>query len=446
MSLVYNWQFENNAVDIISSNNGSITGTYGSTNPNQGSYYLDIESTIQCSAIGEVLSRNPTRTYFNFYVRLNGLEESTSKIFYSDDGNGGLEGISLDITAITTQITIRDTNDNTCIWNFNNSYNLGSSFSWHNFKILYDSVTTNVADRIQLVIDDVLENYISFANTNNTTLDLVKNDLYFYIGSLTSNYQIDNFKIFGSPMIVDISTDQSTIYISGSDLSNGNSPQVYLDDVDYTSYIVSYESNLITLEITDLEPENIVFLVTIGTEDSNEFSSALVDWSNCASYLPGDFFQKDTSCYDRDKELYTHLQMVAFNSFGVPLTYYVVDYNTSYDTIFNEDNNRTIVREFSCMSYYELPHEDYEASLFGLYELDKFHVYISKEHFAWASTYSNGVSAQFNSVSPKAGDLFRTSYNNHIYEVLLVKQQETQFLQMQHTYDLVCRLSKNTHI
>lgn len=166
------------------------------------------------------------------------------------------------------------------------------------------------------------------------------------------------------------------------------------------------------------------------------------DWPS-QDFLPNDYFQFENSCYDSEKELYSVLQMDMYNERGVPLYYFVVDYNTSRDGVFGEDTDRYIERDFDCMAYYNLPHEDYEQSLFGMYELDKFHVYISIEHFAWASTYHNGEPYKYSSVVPKVGDLFKADYNGRFYEVLQVKAQEGQFMQTQHSYDLICRLAKN---
>jgi hypothetical protein len=47
--------------------------------------------------------------------------------------------------------------------------------------------------------------------------------------------------------------------------------------------------------------------------------------------------------YDNERKLYRKLTTEAYNKFGVCMTYYVVSYDTQYDKIYGEDNDRSLL-------------------------------------------------------------------------------------------------------
>jgi hypothetical protein len=142
--------------------------------------------------------------------------------------------------------------------------------------------------------------------------------------------------------------------------------------------------------------------------------------------------------YDNEKLLYELLVNEAYNQHGVCMTYYVISYDTSANEVFAEDGTREVDRFFKFMAFYELPREEQLFTKFGIAGLDNFHIYISKRLFETASKYNcNEAPNKFSSITPRVGDIIRSTYNNYLYEIVSVKDTEQQFLQEQHTWDII---------
>lgn len=178
-----------------------------------------------------------------------------------------------------------------------------------------------------------------------------------------------------------------------------------------------------------------------------EVTIEIADFFGCTPYNTNDYFQKDTECADAERELYDVVQMDAWNSFGVNIIYYVTDYSLTNDTIYAEDNDRTVLRGFEATGFMEqLPREDRNVPLFGIEGLDLFKVYLNKLHFSTVSTYSASQSAVYNSYKPSVGDLIYLEYSDIYYEITHVKDKVEQFLQRPHSWDLAVREYKDFHL
>lgn len=166
--------------------------------------------------------------------------------------------------------------------------------------------------------------------------------------------------------------------------------------------------------------------------------------------LPDDFFQEELSGYNCEKELFSVLQMEAFNNFGVQLVYYPISYGTTYDPIFGEDNDRSVIRNFEIMGYYDLPKENKIGTVFGLDVLDQITVYVNKDHFRQASTYllsGSGTSGFYPEYEkPKVGDLLKPTYNNFCYEIITVKDTDEMFEKYKHSWSLIAKPYYNQHL
>lgn len=160
------------------------------------------------------------------------------------------------------------------------------------------------------------------------------------------------------------------------------------------------------------------------------------------------YFRHFTSAYDADRKLYDLLITEAYNLHGVCCRYYPISVNTDYDKIFGEDNNRTIERMFEFMAYFDLPKEAKQFSTMGQLWTDKFHIFISKRHFDAASKFGPQGQPGFytSGYLPKIGDVLCSKYNDVYYSILSVKEQEQQFLQHQHSWDLTVRVFVDNHI
>ena len=136
----------------------------------------------------------------------------------------------------------------------------------------------------------------------------------------------------------------------------------------------------------------------------------------------------------------------AWNQHGTPIVYYVISYDTTYDPLFGEDNNRRVVRSFPVMVYYELPKEDRQWNVAAMEILDNFHIYISKRHFIAASKLDSNMEQTYPPYTPKVGDVIKSRYNNFFYEITHVSEEEEMFLQRKHSWDIVVKQYKRQHI
>lgn len=194
-----------------------------------------------------------------------------------------------------------------------------------------------------------------------------------------------------------------------------------------------------------------------------------------------EFFNHYNPLYDNERKLYDLIVTEVYNLHGISLTYYAVTYNTNYDRIFGEDNDRRVERKFDFMAYMELPQDQKAYSIFGITSTDIVKANVSMRHFEVASTFSldgpyddTGISGIYPSISPRAGDFVRLSlneledsnrqtrmyeetpnvndtfrnekFNNYYYEIISVRKQEVQFLQHQHTWELTMRVYKDKSI
>ena len=165
----------------------------------------------------------------------------------------------------------------------------------------------------------------------------------------------------------------------------------------------------------------------------------LGDFFKCPVIPQNDFFNKQSDCYDGEKELYDVIEMCAWNLFGVDCSYYVVDYNTSFDPFFGEDGDRTITRTFPITASLDLPMEDDMGTRFGIEGLDSVEMFVSMMHFDYVSTLSGDTSGVYPAYIPKEGDILKTDYNGKYYEIMNVKDTTEQFLQASHTWKFITR-------
>lgn len=128
--------------------------------------------------------------------------------------------------------------------------------------------------------------------------------------------------------------------------------------------------------------------------------------------------------YNSDKSMISNLITNAINMHGVCVVYYQTSYDTKYDPIWGEDNNRRYIKKFNIMTYYQLPREDKMWTKFGIENLDNFSMFCSKNHFKVASKIDGGVE-----VIPKIGDIIMAKYNDRVYEVTEVAEDGNVYLQ-----------------
>ena len=73
-----------------------------------------------------------------------------------------------------------------------------------------------------------------------------------------------------------------------------------------------------------------------------------------------------------------------------------------------------------------------------------FHVYTSKKHYSYASTFNEDRSTSaYQPYIPKEGDVLNTDYNGVYYEIISVKSEEQQFIQRKHSWDFIVKVIRD---
>lgn len=201
------------------------------------------------------------------------------------------------------------------------------------------------------------------------------------------------------------------------------------------------------------------------------------------SFVDSDYFEKLDSRYDNERELYRALQTEFINIKGTPCLWYIVSYNKDHDKVYGEDNDRRIERAFKFMGLPESLPEERQTFTFQIEGLDSFILWIDKDHFADSSsrnlpsfqdatglmrtdfslnhlTEDNGtgsvvfsedfmnnefttefdIGSPFSSYIPKVGDIVKMIFNDYLYEVKAVKEEDEMFHQHKHSWSI--RLGK----
>ena len=180
----------------------------------------------------------------------------------------------------------------------------------------------------------------------------------------------------------------------------------------------------------------------------NNYETEINQTAFSTSRVPSQvYFNHFNPNYNNERFLYDLLLAEAYNKHGVCCSYIKISYNTNYDKLFKEDNDRTIERRFNIMAYFDLPRETKTFSNAGIGWGDVFHLYISKAHFNVASTYDSvGNLSAYPSYLPQVSDLLNVEFNETFWEIISVKDSQDQFLQGKHSWDLVVRAYRDKHL
>ncbi len=157
--------------------------------------------------------------------------------------------------------------------------------------------------------------------------------------------------------------------------------------------------------------------------------------------------------YENERKLYRKLVTEAYNKFGVCMTYYIVSYDTQYDRIWGEDNDRRFIRRFDIMCYFPLQTEEKMWTKFAIEGIDNFSIFSSKNHFRTASTYGHTLVAgnigrnTYPIYVPKDGDIIQSKYNKYLYEITNVKEESMMMhLSKTYTWEFVIKPFMDEHL
>ena len=250
-----------------------------------------------------------------------------------------------------------------------------------------------------------------------------------------------------------------TVVITGVGFSDSGNI-LYVDGTLATITLESSTSITFTVP-TGVHVTTIDLILTNATGSSTYAPNGLTVVDETLAYenitpMPNSYFHFQANPdYDSDKELYRNLLAEGLNIYGTPMTYYVVTFDTSYDLLFGEDNNRRIARKFPIMARFDLPKEVDAYAKFGLENLDNFEMFVSKKHFSTASKYNTdgtslyppetatSATSAYSSVRPKFGDIIKGDYNDIYYEVVDVGEEEEMFLQTKHSWRFLVRIFRD---
>ena len=153
--------------------------------------------------------------------------------------------------------------------------------------------------------------------------------------------------------------------------------------------------------------------------------------------------------YNNERELYDLMITEAYNKHGVCMDFYITSFDTNYDKIWGEDNDRRYIRRFQLMVFYTLPQEEKLWTTFGIEGLDSFNMQVSKRHFWIASQYDYNQTNPnaYSPYVPKTGDFIFAKYNKYIYEIVEVKEESMMnLLSKQHAWQFLVKPFKDKKI
>ena len=156
------------------------------------------------------------------------------------------------------------------------------------------------------------------------------------------------------------------------------------------------------------------------------------------------YFDMSDDTYNADRSLIGVVINEYYNKFGVCMEYYQTTYDTNYDRVFGEDNDRHYARKFDVNGYFNLPREDKIWSKFGIEGTDEVIVWVSKRHFQGASTDPQTLKPYDR---PQIGDVIKSDYSNYFYEITEVAEDTGQYFQSnQFIWELHMRPMKDEFI
>lgn len=157
----------------------------------------------------------------------------------------------------------------------------------------------------------------------------------------------------------------------------------------------------------------------------------------CYNFING-FFNTNNSCYDTEKQMIDQLTSEALDNAGVVCDWYQIDYSLYNERVFGEDNDRRVRKVFRVKLYFELPPDNRQYTQFGIEAMDVFQVHVGKTAWSYYAT-----KADLEGYEPKYGDVFRSHSSGIFYEIVDVKDTDSQTLNTQHSWIMTAKVWEN---
>lgn len=185
----------------------------------------------------------------------------------------------------------------------------------------------------------------------------------------------------------------------------------------------------------------------MGIAPDDAFDGVVENWEDY-SLVPNDYITKSDASYDNERELYQVLATECYNMWGTPITYYYASYNTSFDTLFGEDQDLFWEDKIDLSAMFELPNRSRVYTQFGIISVETYQIYITKDHF---DAMSGGTGhSPYTGRQPRIGDVIRNHYREPyeaaFYEITDVNYTDEQFEQAQHFWTLTVKPYKDNRI
>lgn len=137
-----------------------------------------------------------------------------------------------------------------------------------------------------------------------------------------------------------------------------------------------------------------------------------------------------------EKGLYQSVLTEAISKYGYDIEYWRADRDANKDKLYSEDPYPTFVAKFPMKAWFEVINEVYMFNKFGFQSADAMDIYITHQQFKDAMGGDHDPENVQPSITPRAGDFIWVKYQNRVYIIATVEQENNVFLQEKNTYRL----------
>lgn len=138
----------------------------------------------------------------------------------------------------------------------------------------------------------------------------------------------------------------------------------------------------------------------------------------------------------KEKALYQSVITEAINIAGYDCEYWRVNRDKNKDKLYSEDPYPSFVTKFPLKCQFEVIAETYMFNKFGFQSADAMDIYISHQQFKNVMGGEHDPDTVQPNITPRAGDFIWIKYQNRVYTIATVEQENNIFLQEKNTYRL----------